>query len=81
MFNQYDDIMSRIDSEPSWFDEHSVPRYCEFSPQRSASIYVNEAALAEIECQSCRRKFRVAFSAINFQSSTIAEAIEAKTLH
>jgi hypothetical protein len=77
----YDDIISRIDIEPIWFDEHAVPRYCEFAPERSASIYVSEVALAEITCQGCGRLFRVAFSRVNVQSGTVAEAIRTKTLH
>jgi hypothetical protein len=77
----YYDIISRIGDPPIWFDEHGVPRYCEFAPQRSASIYVNEVALAEIACQGCGRVFHVAFSGVNVQSGTIAEAIEAKSLH
>ena len=81
MFNSYDDITSRIAAEPTWFDEHSVPRYCEFSPLRCASIHLGEVAFVEIKCQGCRRLFRVALSAVNFPESKIAEAIRAKTLH
>jgi len=66
MYAHYADIISRIDSDPIWFDEHAVPRYCEFEPRHSASIHVQEIALAEISCQACRRLFRVAFSAVNF---------------
>jgi hypothetical protein len=79
--NIYDDITSRIDTDPVWFDEHAVPRYCEFAPGRSVSIYLGEIALAEITCQSCKRLFRVAFSGMNVASGTIAEAIRSKTLH
>jgi hypothetical protein len=59
----YDDILTRITEEPSWFDEHAVPRYCEFAPNKVANIYTNEAALVEVTCHHCRRLFRVAFSA------------------
>ncbi len=81
MHAPYDDIISRIRTPPVWFHEHAVPRYCEFAPQRSASIYVGEIALAEITCQECGRVFHVAFSRVNVPSGTIAEAIRAKTLH
>jgi hypothetical protein len=68
MHPYYGDILSRIDAEPIWFDEHAVPRFCEFSPEQSASIYVDECALAEISCQACKRPFRVAFSAMNVKA-------------
>jgi hypothetical protein len=70
-----------ISAGPMWFDEHVVPRHCAFEPDRSASIYVGEIALAEITCQECKRRFRVAFSVVNFRAQTIAEAIRSKTLH
>ncbi|MEY9533063.1 hypothetical protein [Sinorhizobium fredii] len=76
----YDDILSRIDIPPIWFDENAVPRYCEFAPSEAASIYVSEVALAEITCQGCGHLFRVAFSYVNMGSKSIAEAIRAKTL-
>lgn len=78
---RYDDIISRIGAEPIWFDENAVPRYCEFEPTASASIYASEVALAEITCQNCGRMFRVAFSCVNVQPETVADAIRAKTLH
>jgi hypothetical protein len=81
MHASYDDIISRIGTEPIWYDEHAVPRYCAFEPGRSASIHTSEIALAEISCQECRRRFRVALSAVNFRERTIAEAIQNKTLH
>ncbi len=80
MHASYHDITSRIPTPPLWFDEHAVPRYCEFTPSRSASIHIGEIALAEITCQACRRKFRVAFSDVNIRGS-IADAIRSKTLH
>ena len=81
MHAQYDDITSRIDTPPVWFDEFSVPRYCEFAPYRSASIHIGEIALVEITCQSCLRVFHVGFSRLNVPSGTIAGAIRARTLH
>ncbi|WP_316185410.1 MULTISPECIES: hypothetical protein [unclassified Bradyrhizobium] len=81
MHASYDDITSRIAIAPIWFDEHAVPRYCAFEPRRSASIYIGEIALAEITCQECQRKFRVALSPVNFCDGTIAEAIRRRKLH
>ena len=81
MHASYDDIISRISTPPIWYDEHTVPRYCSFEPGRSASIHIGEIALAEITCQECQRRFRVAFSAVNFQRQTIAEPIHNKGLH
>jgi hypothetical protein len=80
MHASYDDIISRISTPPIWFDEHAVPRYCVFEPERSVSIHIGEIALAEITCQECQRLFRVAFSVVNFRKQTIAEAIRSKTL-
>jgi hypothetical protein len=81
MHASYDDITSRISTPPIWFDEYAVPRYCAFEPARSASIHIGEIALTEITCQECQRRFRVAFSVVNFREPTIAEAIRSKTLH
>lgn len=86
MYRRYRDILSRIAEEPAWFDEHAVPRYGEFAPDKIANIYADEAALAEVTCQCCRHVFRVAFSQDNNRpaevpSETIAEAIRARTLH
>ena len=85
MYRRYDDILSRIGEEPAWFDEHAVPRYCEFAPEKIADIYADEAALAEVTCQWCKHVFRVAFSQDNayaqVPSESIAEAIRSRTLH
>jgi hypothetical protein len=76
----YDDILSRIDEKPIWFDEYAVPRYCEFSPEKLANIYAGEAVLAEVTCQVCKRVFRVALSEANWTTGTIADAIRSRTL-
>jgi hypothetical protein len=81
VYQCYDDILSRIAEEPVWFDEHAVPRYCQFAPDKLANIYAHEAVLAEITCQVCKRVFRVAFSSANWNSGTIADAIRSQTLH
>jgi hypothetical protein len=62
MHTEYSDIMERIAEPPKWFDEHAVPRYCDFSPREVADIYASEALLAEIACQGCERRFLVAMS-------------------
>lgn len=62
MRNSYDDITSRIQEPPAWFDENGAPRYGEFAPKLLPDIYANEAALVEIACQNCRAVFKVAFS-------------------
>jgi len=62
MHESYEDITSRISEPPKWYDEHSVPRYCDFHPNRVANIYADEVALVEIACQSCGMRFLVAFS-------------------
>ena len=76
----YPDILSRIDSPPIWWDEHAVPRYCEFEPSKIVNFGADEAALVEIECQNCRQLFRVAFSSVNWRDGSIAEAIKTKAL-
>jgi|ERR1700733_3381805 hypothetical protein len=83
MHPSYDDIIARIDTEPLWFDEHAVPRYCAFEPNRSANIFTSEIALIEISCQECAQRFRVAFSGMNFghmNIMTLAEGIKEKLI-
>jgi hypothetical protein len=62
MHQNYYDIRDRIVEKPTWFDEHSVPRYLDFSPDRVANIYADRVALVLISCQQCGHKFKVAFS-------------------
>lgn len=62
MNHDYNDIRSRIDAPVLWWDEHAVPRYCKFHPDKAADIYASEVMLCEIACQNCDRRFRVAFS-------------------
>ncbi len=73
MHNYYDDILSRIDEPPQWFDENAVPRYGSFAPSKLANIYSSEAALVEIACQSCGTRFKVAFA--NGMGDDIVDAI------
>lgn len=63
MHPTYDDITGRIAEAPSWWQEGGVPRYGEFSPDRSSSIYAREVALVEIACQACGTRFKVVFTA------------------
>lgn len=62
MHESYTDITSLIDEEPQWWDEAGVPRYCQFHPLLSNNVYINEAALMLIRCQSCDQLYRVAIT-------------------
>lgn len=62
MHCHYRDLLSRIAEPPLSFDEHAVPRFEAFAPNRVSNIYAREAALVWIACQSCGRRFDVAFS-------------------
>lgn len=81
----YSDIRDRISEQPKWWDERGVPRYCDFSPREVADIYSLQVALVSIECQSCGREFKVAFSSNVFDQllgrATLEEAVRARTLH
>ena len=84
--HHYKDILSRIKEPPTWFDEHAVPRFGAFGPREVANIYAREVVLLGIECQSCGRGFRVAFSWSETdrflrQESSLAEQIKEKTIH
>lgn len=91
MLCDYADIRDRIAEPPRWWDERGVPRYCDFSPREAANIYADEAALAEVTCQSCGTPFRVAFSGDEMERAmarhrgreapSIAERIRARELH
>lgn len=62
MNHHYQDIRTRIADPPKWWDEHAVPRYCEFAPDETADIYAQQVALVEIACQECDQRFLVCFS-------------------
>jgi len=57
MYQLYEDITKRL-GEPLWYDDHGVPRYDEFHPSM-LDVYADFAALSEIACQSCGRRFKV----------------------
>lgn len=86
MNNDYQDIRSRINEEPKWFDENAVPRYCEFHPNGCANIYATQAALVLIKCQACGKEFKVAISCFDqIQTATgvptTFELIKNKSIH
>lgn len=90
MLHHYTDIVSRIALPPTWWDEHGVPRYCEFEPIATANVYADEAALVEIGCQNCGAGFNVAFTRSRSgllyvlgrqEYRSIADEIRAGTLH
>jgi len=62
MHCEYYDIRSRIAEEPTWWDEHAVPRYGPFSPYSIADMGADECVLLLIQCASCTREFQVAMS-------------------
>lgn len=62
MYHCYRDILERVPEPPTWFDDHGVPRFCEFAPDQLGNIHAREAALAEVSCQFCGRLFRVTLS-------------------
>ncbi len=62
MRNYYKDILDRINEPPKWFDDFGVPRFETFAPGRTSNIYAREAALADISCQGCGHRFRVALT-------------------
>ena len=59
MLPDYRDINRRL-GEPLWYDEHGVPRYDPFHPDL-CGVYNDFVALMLVACQSCGRRFRVAW--------------------
>lgn len=57
----YSDILNRLGA-PVWWDEAGVPRYEEFSPEKTVRLGSDRAALLEIACQGCGEVFIVATS-------------------
>lgn len=65
---------------PDWWDENGCPRYVLFNP-KYCNPYANEAALLDVECQSCRALFVVGVSSdsqTHSQRSTLSQMIFAK---
>lgn len=65
MNHDYRDIRDRIPDPPKWWDEHAVPRYCDFGPDEVANIYAGEVCLLQIACQECGTLYEVAMSSSN----------------
>jgi len=86
MWAAYEDITSRL-GEPLWWDERGVPRYDRFTRKLVADIYAHEIALVEIQCQSCLKRFDVAFSYGPMQQVTnpnlpsLSERVTDDTIH
>lgn len=59
MHESYVDITSRIEEEPTWWDENGAPRYGEFTPERCPDIYTHQVVLLRIQCQGCGKSFDV----------------------
>ncbi len=90
MNHHYRDITDRLGNKPPWWDEHAVPRYCDFSPHNTADIYAREVCLVEIECQSCGEAFKVCMSRGDFgfgpdgledRRGSLAKAVESGAIH
>lgn len=81
MHTDYKDIRERIDEEPKWYDEHAVPRYCEFHPQEISNIYADKCCLFLIQCQACSQLFAVCLSQGHYDRGDMAEAIAGRELH
>lgn len=80
MHHHFKDITSRIAEPPKWWDEHGVPRFCDFAPTEVADIYANEAALVLITCQNCGHEFEVAISLSDMDKIEAMGRYEAKGL-
>jgi hypothetical protein len=57
MHRSYKDITD-VAGEPLWWDDHGVPRYCEFAINE-LGVYIKVAVFAEIQCQDCAQRFNV----------------------
>ncbi len=62
MHDNYQDIRTRIEELPTWYDENGCPRYGTFTPELCPNIYTNVVALLRIECQDCNESFDVQMS-------------------
>ena len=69
MHIDYKDITDKL-GPPKWYDEHAVPRYCNFSPDEVANIYANEVVFMKIACQGCGEIFYVAMSTSGYNFYT-----------
>ena len=56
---RFDDITSRIEEEPQWWDSNGTPRYGKFKPDACPCIYSDTVVLLRISCQYCGEEFLV----------------------
>lgn len=63
MRENYNDILSRIDEPPAWYDQNGAPRYGPFTPDACPNIYSDVVVLMKIACQSCGDLFDVEMNA------------------
>jgi hypothetical protein len=68
MNTSYQDITDKL-GEPVWYDEHCVPRYCEFHPFE-CDPYAQWVSLVRRKCQSCGKIFLIATSWYNLSRRT-----------
>jgi len=59
MHSRFQDIRSRIQEQPTWYDENGTPRYGKFEPDLAPDIYSRVVVLMRIGCQSCDQRFDV----------------------
>jgi len=59
MHSNYEDILSRIEEKPSWYDANGAPRYGPFTPEMCPNIYAEDVVLLRIRCQACGQHFDV----------------------
>lgn len=59
MHSNYSDILALTDDEPKWYDANGVPRFAVFHPDLRPNIYSRTVVLLMIQCQDCRKRFRV----------------------
>lgn len=62
MLDSYDDILSRIEEPPKWWDRFGCPRWRDFDPDNSSNIYADRVVLMRIACQGCDHEFLVEFA-------------------
>lgn len=85
MLLHYQDILALTDKPPLWWDDHGVPRWCEFTPNETG-IYCDEAVLFLIRCQFCHREFQVGVGVTSMEQvmrerASLASAIKDGSLH
>lgn len=59
MRSNYNDIISRINEPPKWYDQNGTPHYDDFHPDLCPNIYAHHVGLFLIACQYCEKKFKV----------------------